>query len=304
MNVQEVCYKDLCFDCDVPIKAKVLGTCICVGLRDIEMLHETKFVRRAVKYYEPSRAASVISFFALYGLRVIAKELISDRETWDIYLVAAKRGHTRARILAVLCFAIQILGPILLFAHSVRTLDWDAEVEISFTFLRVILLAYAAAYEAQNIAIGNIEMKLYYFMAALPDFDHQILIAGSVINKVSRFLVACCTIIVIYEAEIATDIILNALALFFVLNVDNDLVTDGMLDDLLDEQTEMMYTMKTKTVISLSNNLHSHTNIIPTYKPTFPTYLSIWVGYINMGLLSLGAIFFIIMGVLNYGSGF
>jgi len=304
MNVQEVSYKDLCFDCDISVKAKVIGTCICVGLRDIEMLHETKFVRRAVKYYEPNRAASVVSFFALYGLRVLFKDLVSDRETWDIYLIAAKRGHTRARILAVLCFAIQILGPILLFIHSARHLDWDAEVEVGFTFLRVILLAYAAAYELQNIAIGNIEMKLYYFVAALPNYDNKILIAGSVINKVSRFFVACCTIIVIYEAEIATDIILNALALFFVLNVDNDLVTDGMLDDLFEEQMQKMYAMKTTTVIQVAENVHSHINIIPMYKPTFPTYLSIGVGYINMGLLSLGAIFFIIMGVQNYGHGF
>jgi len=301
MDVQEASYKNLCFECNTSLKAKVLGTCICIGLRDIEMLHETQFVRRAVKYYEPSRAASVISFFALYGLRVLATELMSDKETWDIYLIAAKRGHTTARWLALLCFAIQILGPILLFIHSAKNIDWEAEVDVSFTFLRVILMAYAAAYELRNIAIGDIEMKLYYFISALPGFDHRIMVAGSVINKVTRFLVAFCTILVIYEAETATDIILNALALFFILNVDNDLVTDGMLDELLEEQKEKMYTMKTKTVIQVADNVHTHTNIIPTYKPTFPEYISIVVGYINMGMLTLGAIFFIVMGVRNYG---
>jgi len=282
------------------VKESVLGTCICVGLRDVDILHETKFLSKEVKYYEPKRAAHFISFIALYGLRVLARdELTASRDSWDVYLVASRKGNLSAKLLSVLCCIIQIVGPILLTINAFSNIDWEAESTPYLIFLRVLLMAYAMAYEAQNIASGDAELKLFYFIKALPEFDHNVMFAGSAINSITRTLVAFCTVLVIYEAETATDVVLNALALFFVLNVDNELVTEDMLSNIQSDQVEKMYTLKTESVIRLANGDQVLPDIIQNYKTSFPAFVVYVIGIINIGILALGAVFFIYMGYRN-----
>lgn len=294
LDVLEASYEDASFDSGLSVKETVLGTCICFGLRDVDMLHETKFLSKDVKYYEPTRAAHFISFIALYGLRVLAQEeLMASRDSWDIYTIASRRGNSYARFLAVICCIIQIVGPIFLAINSFANIEWDAESTAYLVFLRVLLMVYAVAYESQNIACGSAELKLFHFVGALPGFDHRLMFAGATINILTRFLVAFCTILVVYEAETATDVILNALALFFILNVDNELVTDHMLSALRSDQEDQVNTLRTESVILIANDNQVLPDIIHTYNPSFPTSVSKVIGVINMGVLAAGGIFMI-----------
>lgn len=300
LDVLEASYESVSLNDGPSVKQSVLGTCICVGLRDVDMLHETKFLSKEVKYYEPRRAAHFISFIALYGLRVLARdELTASRDSWDVYLIASQKGNFTAKVLALLCCIIQIVSPILLTVNSFSNIDWEAESSPYLVFLRVLLMAYAMAYEAQNVASGDAEIKLFYFVRALPEFDHNVMFAGTAINNITRTLVAFCTVLVIYEAETATDVVLNALALFFVLNVDNELVTEHMLSDIQSNQMKKMYKLKTESVICLANNDQVLPDIIHDYKTSFPSFVVYVIGKINIGILALGGVFFVYMGHRN-----
>ena len=48
--------------------------------------------------------------------------------------------------------------------------------------------------------------------------------AGLLVNGFSLVWSGLVSIIIIYEAESAVDIVLNALALFFIVDIDNDIV--------------------------------------------------------------------------------
>jgi len=89
------------------------------------------------------------------------------------------------------------------------------------------------------------------------------------------------------------------LRFFFVLNVDNELVTDEMLSDLQHEQEEMMFSLKTESVISIADGNQVRPNIIRHYKKSFPASVSRIIGLLNMAILTLGGLFFIYMGYKN-----
>jgi hypothetical protein len=105
-------------------------------------------------------------------------------------------------------------------------------------------------------------------------------------------LVSFCAVLVLYEAETATDMILNALALFFVLTVDNKLVTGSMLDELRETQESELFTSESTHVRALWASAPSHPNTMATYQNFHPA-VTRGVGIFNMGVLALGGVCFV-----------
>ena len=176
-------------------------------------------------------------------------------------------------------------------------------------FLRVLFIVYAIAFEGQNIAAGSSELKLSHFLMALPEFNRGILVAGTIINLLARLFVAFCTIFVLYLSVDPTSIILNALALVFVLSVDNELVSDEMLEEVREIQEEKLYKLKTKYIIenivegkpikneavkifTMDTKASTCVNIIERHW-SFPSWVPTYAGYVNVTILGIGGLIFI-----------
>ena len=201
---------------------------------------------------------------------------------------------------------IQICGPILLCVYSLRRVDSQEFFGEQFqyvsgnnksdndmmVFLRVLFIVYAIAYEGQNIAAGSSELKLCHFLMVLPEFNRKILTAGTVINLIARCLVSFSTILVLYLSLDPTSVILNALALFFVLTVDNELVSDEMLEELSDVQETKLYSLKTKHIIGILEGEPTHQDIIVTHWHV-PAWVPTYMGYLNVCVLAIGGCCFV-----------
>ena len=154
-------------------------------------------------------------------------------------VLAGLHGGTRGKalVLALLCAAVQLIAPLLLLLQSSSNAlqthaqehegeaheGWEAR---SLPLLRILFALYGAAYEYRMLRNNRIDAKLTCFLAALPGYSAPALVFGTLMNLLARVLVAVCMVAVIGESESASDIILNALALFFIWQLDNDLALE------------------------------------------------------------------------------
>lgn len=240
------------------VRAVAIGT----ALRDTELLYEMGLAWRRERVFEPDHAARLVQFLTSAGMHKLAIDELLDVDGWDVYqILAGLHGASKLKnwVLAALCASVQLIAPLLLLsqASAFQVLSQTAlmthlgfhqrafdemgggekeegalEDRLTLPVLRIIFALYGAAYEYRKLNESDGDSKLTCFLAALPSYSTAILAVGYVLNLTARVLVAICMVVLIGESETASDIILNALALFFILTLDNELAVSSFKAEL------------------------------------------------------------------------
>ena len=240
---------------------------VSTALRDDDLLYEMALGTRTDRLFEGSQSQCLVQFLTKAGLHRLAVSELHGLEQWDVYQVTAGlhgESFYKAAGLAVLCACTQMTAPVLLLAQSFaggsveERLEAEAEAAeggfvyvlatTSLPVLRILFALYGAAYEYRMLNDNSDSVKLTCFLAALPGYSTCILLLGFLMNLLARVLVAVGMVMIIGESDNASDIVLNALALFFIVQLDNDLALSSFRTELLRAQQEASAKLRTSTV--------------------------------------------------------
>ena len=192
-------------------------------------------------YSNTIMARRVVTLLIAAGLRKVAYETIMDEsDGWDIYDLAAGaawRGKMYSRSQqrfveagAITCALIQLLVPIFLIFRGLQEETGDLTFDVYFA--RLFFGMYAIFYEAKTWDVDNGD-RVTGFLAFLPEFSTFRLILGMAVNKLAKIVVSIAILILMLRSYTVFDVTLNALALYFILDVDDELVDDRTLEGLL-----------------------------------------------------------------------
>ena len=112
-------------------------------------------------------------------------------------------------------------------------MEWDLET-ILIKVVASVLLIYMFNYLETKQRIWQ-DKATFRMLAVEPDFcvpnafiSHNWAGAGLMMNGIALIWSGLVSIVIIYSADSAIDVVLNSLALFFVADIDNDIVSpDG-----------------------------------------------------------------------------
>ena len=123
---------------------------------------------------------------------------------------------------------------------------------------------------------------------------------GIIVNTVVYYLSAIATVAVLLEAESALDIILNAMALFFLSGLDNEIVGAGQRDNVSQAATGPYQRLRSTDLVTLKFDLFRSDEYVRNHpNPKMPLIFSIvtfgrkasrWIGAIvclGAGVISL-----------------
>ena len=178
--------------------------------------------------------------------RIILDVVLEDADGWDVYDMAAakacvfekrKLAHHRLQWGALICALIQTVVPaFLIYRGSTRPeedLTWDVYIA------RLLFCLYAIAFEGKTWGVDNGD-RVSCLLGFLPDFRSSQLIAGMLINKLSIIMVDVAIVILMLRSYTSFDVTLNALALYFILEIDDDLVDDEDMNSIRTYQKEKL----------------------------------------------------------------
>merc|ERR1711935_1024973 len=237
-----------------------MGLAIASALRDTELLYEMGLATQA-GHYEDAESKVVVEFLKVAGLRRVAcDEVLREEVDWDIYQIAVGLRSPAVLLAAGVCALIQIGAPLAVFyanyKHEIESLHdiKSGEGKVTepgdvmlLTFLRLIFVMYNLVLELRELD-GDGGSRLTLFLAALPQFSTTGLCMGSLLNFMARLMVSVCIVLVMLVSISPVDIVLNSLALSFIVLVDNEAIMPGWIEDLHEEQKARKYQMQTKDV--------------------------------------------------------
>ena len=133
----------------------------------------------------------------------------------------------------------------------------------------------------------------------LPEFRSSQLIAGMLINKLSIIVVDVAIVILMLRSYTSFDVTLNALALYFILEIDDDLVDDEDMNSIRTYQKEQL-----RAIVSENENIigskqvgmSSRRDLVDTQEvisPQFFVTVSHLASSFAMLVLALGAMWMI-----------
>ena len=274
VDVRSINFAELSFPLGRKVSEQISQLAIAGALKDIEMLHEMGLVSQ-VGYFEEAESKTVIEFLKVSGARRVAcEEVLRDDVDWDIYQIAAGLSSAEVIFAAAVCAAIQLGAPLAVFyvnwkAYAAELADpqyLDAdhaepkEVGIAI-FLRLMFVLYNLILELRELD-GDDSSRLTLFLVALPQFSTCRLMLGAFCNFTARVMVALSIVLVMLVTPSAVDIVLNSLALSFIVLVDNEAIMPGWIEDLNEEQKARRFQMKTKDV-RLFQRLVPHASTCP-----------------------------------------
>lgn len=189
------------------------------------------------------QANQVVSKLVDIGLRkIILDVVLEDTDGWDVYDIASgkacvlekrKFAHHRLQLGAIICALIQIIIPVfLIYRGSTRPeedLTWDVYIA------RLLFCFYAIAFEGKSWGVDNGD-RVSCLLCFLPEFRSSQLIAGMLVNKLSILVVDVAIVILMLRSYTSFDVTLNALALYFILEIDDDLVDDEDMNSIRNYQ--------------------------------------------------------------------
>ena len=193
------------------------------------------------------QAKQVVNKLVVAGLRKIVLDVVlEDADGWDVYDMAAGRAcvfekrkstHLRLQLGALICALSQIIGPaFLIYRGSTRPeedLAWDVYIA------RLLFCFYAIAFEGKSWGVDNGD-RVSCLLCFLPEFCSSQLIAGMLINKLSIIVVDVAIVVLMLRSYTSFDVTLNALALYFILEIDDDLVDDEDMNSIRMYQKEQL----------------------------------------------------------------
>jgi hypothetical protein len=206
-------------------------------------------------YSNTVMARRAVTLLALAGLRKVSYETVmDDSEAWDVYDVGAGAAcgiYSKDRQLlmelgAVLCALIQLVVPAFLIYRGLQ--QETGEITWDVCLARLFFGMYAIFYEAKTWDVDNGD-RVTGWLCFLPEFSQRKLIVGMLVNKVSKVVVSAAIVILMLRSFTVFDVTLNALALYFILDVDDELVDDRTLEDFLLYQRQELFILKSKTAL-------------------------------------------------------
>ena len=274
VNLRHVNFAELSFPHGRKVSEQISQLAIASALRDTEMLHEMGLVAQN-GHFEEEESKTVIEFLKVSGARRVAcEEVLRDDVDWDIYQIAAGLSSPPVLFAAAVCAAIQIGAPIAVFyvnlkeyKEEMRVITTDAsqglepkDVVIVF-FLRMVFVLYNLILELRELN-GDDSKRLTLFLVALPQFSTCRLCLGAFCNFAARIMVSVSIVLVMLVTPNAVDIVLNSLALSFLVLVDNEAILPSWIEDLREEQISHRFQLKTKDV-RLFQRLITHASTRP-----------------------------------------
>jgi len=200
-----------------------------------------------------ARRAMVI--LAMAGLRKAGSTILTEEsEGWDVYTLSAqKRGKNHPLTsyfmltgASFVCMLVQTLIPILLCYRAIT--EEDSQLTWDTYCARIFFLFYAAFAEASSWGLDR-EERVVAWLCFFPEFSVKRLVWGRVINQASRIMTTVATIGLIQNSFTVFDVTLNSLALYYILNVDDDLVSTAALERIRNHQEEAYVTIKAKMAL-------------------------------------------------------
>jgi len=200
-----------------------------------------------------ARRAMVI--LALCGLRKAGSTILTeDRLGWDIYSLAAQKrtennplsAYVLLTCASIVCMVVQVLVPILLCYRAIGEEDGDLTWDTYCA--RIFFLLYAAFAEISTWGLDT-EDRVVAWLCFFPEFGIKRLVLGRIVNQLSKLITTVATIGLIVNSYSVFDVTLNSLALYYILNVDDDLVSDSALEGIRSFQEEQYITIKAKLAL-------------------------------------------------------
>ena len=207
------------------------------------------------------RANHAICILATAGFRQIMMDIVlEDEDGWDVYDMAAARAcvfaaqhrlaHIRLQFGALICALIQIVVPVLLIYRGSTPpeddLTWDVYIA------RLLFCLYAIAFEGKSWGVDNGD-RVSAVVCYLPEFRSSQLIAGMLINKLSMVIVDVAIVILMLRSYTVFDVTLNALALYFILEVDDDLVDDEDMNSIRKYEEARLNAVQSEDVLEFTD---------------------------------------------------
>jgi len=244
---------------------------------------------------QTEEATRAFHFLAVAGLRKVAiEEVFTLNEPWDIYSIAAESGHEnlKSSIIAIAVAIIQTSTPIILAVRGFYNEKSDLMFVVYIT--RVLFVVYAVFYELKLQSDFSDQARLVVFLSMLPEFHHYRLLAGIFINLIAKVSLSLGIIILLQFSYSVIDVTLNALALYFILDIDNYLVSATTLDKFRNQQEDKLFRMK-----FISSRYYSTRDLDEPQDWTFqnwPFYAKVIKGihFASFTVITIGALFIII----------
>uniref|UniRef100_A0A7S4QSG9 Uncharacterized protein n=1 Tax=Ditylum brightwellii TaxID=49249 RepID=A0A7S4QSG9_9STRA len=282
----------------------ILGFAINLALQDNDLLHqmglaiptqtENQFLDEREllplrkdslfrgNYENTPMARRIICILAMAGLRKITYETITNNESdeWDIYCLAAARRqlfgpksiwwYYQLNFAALFTVLLQVLAPIFIIYRAFE--EGKEVLTIDVYIVQILFCVYAIFYEVRSWDVDNSD-KLVAWLCFLPEFSTKKLLFGMAINKLTKIVVSASIIIIIQHSFTVLDVTLNALAMYFILDVDNLLVNPAALEKIQKYSRNDFFTIKAKTAITYSQPMFSETEL-PLIKDLPSHYLA------------------------------
>ena len=297
----------------------ILAFAISIALQDTDLLYQMGLIRPSPHELEdvveiellPLRkdagpfhgdynttimARRVITILALAGLRKVSYDTVmEDPDGWDIYdiaagdIVAHKHGaHYWIRLSAIVSFLIQVVLPILIVYRGVtgqwreENLAWDVYLA------RLFFGLYFIFFEAKTWDIDNGD-RVTGWLCYLPEFSTRKLIVGMLINKISLLVVSVAVIVLMLRTYTVADVALNALALYFILEVDDNLVDVRLLEKARLYQMDEFLIIKSKTTLEYRMPWFLDEDL-PQIRDAYFIIASHWFSTLAITVVSVGCI--------------
>lgn len=282
-------------------KDELFALAIATALKDSNLLHEMgllngepsdtyqeRDLERMV--WDNERARQVVLFLVLAGIRILASTevVLSSTDAWDVYKVAAgSRGWFHSsRFSALVCAVVQVLAPALLLFNAAKGIAEDPSLEDeenNLWLLRVLFLLYAFSFEYRDRSHrGGSHFKLTVWLCAVPEFSTALLIAGFVVNAFATIMTTCCMGVLLLKSTTSVDIVLNALALYFIRTLDDEIVAGRHLDAMNERQVEEVFRLKTVVVTRYAEEAADVMTTFPGWIINLSARASFWTSNLNM----------------------
>ena len=168
-----------------------------------------------------------------------------DGKLWDIYdIAAAQNGYLNIpSVTSIFCMIIQVVAPICLAVRAFYT-DEGKDLNIIVYIVRLFFGVYAVLYELKLQNESGEKERLILFLSMLPEFNSRRLLFGLFVNVMSKIVLSIGIIVLLCYSYTVIDVTLNALALYFILDVDDYLVSSTSLSGHRKNQEDALFRMK------------------------------------------------------------
>ncbi len=248
-------------DISIESNKRIAACALSSALRDVDLLQKIGLIDDHCAPI-PATAASqqadhiILNILATAGFRRLLMDVIlDDEDRWEVYDLAAGRpsifgrlSHIRIQIGALICAIIQLSVPAFFIFRKgpvppEEDLTWDVYVS------RLLFTLYAISFEMRSWSVDDGD-RITAWLCRLPEFRSGELILGMLINKLSIIIVDVAFVILMLRSYSVFDITIDALALHFLLKIDDDLVNEGDLNSIFSYQKRELQKLKTQTKLT------------------------------------------------------